>query len=384
MTYSYLPYIITEIYCVIFAVTVWMRLNSNMGSEHEVYELRNMIYSYLVMLISDIFCALIEDSIIILPRLLSASINATTILAISCGCYFWFRFIEDRLQYPFILNKTADRLMIVPLLIICTLNLTSIFTGWMFYIDADGFYENTKMFYITTAVNYIYLLIPTVYSAYRASKAKSRQDRGEYCTYALYMAAPLMAGVFEGVFIKVPLLALNIFMVILILFLMIQNRQVYNDALTGLNNRRRLNGYLDECISKTSDEHAVLLFIMDINRFKSINDIYGHLEGDRALKMFADVLKNIASHYYAFAARYGGDEFCMVMDAKGHAPEEVENEVRRRLQDIQENKMPYKFTVSIGYARCSSQDKSADIVIEEADRMLYDNKKEWHCRYDNL
>ena len=83
-----------------------------------------------------------------------------------------------------------------------------------------------------------------------------------------------------------PLLGLSIFMMILILFLMIQNMQVYNDALTGLNNRRRLNQYLEDRLSKASPARPLLLFIMDINSFKSINDVYGHLEGDHALRFF--------------------------------------------------------------------------------------------------
>jgi diguanylate cyclase (GGDEF)-like protein len=61
----------------------------------------------------------------------------------------------------------------------------------------------------------------------------------------------------------------------------------------------------------------MLLFMMDIDNFKSINDAYGHIEGDGALKAFSDAMKDVAIRYSAFIARYGGDEFCMVMDASG-------------------------------------------------------------------
>jgi diguanylate cyclase (GGDEF)-like protein len=67
-------------------------------------------------------------------------------------------------------------------------------------------------------------------------------------------------------------------MMILILFLMMQNNQVCNDALTGLNNRRRLNRYLESVLPRVSAEHRMFLFIMDINSFKRINDMYGHVE----------------------------------------------------------------------------------------------------------
>lgn len=385
MTYPHLPYAITEGYCIIFAATVWLRLNSNLGSEHEVRQLRNMIYSYLGMLATDLLWALAEDGLIHPPRLLYAFINAITVISIACGCYFWFRFIEDRLHFARSGKKGLYTLLTIPLLVVCLLDLISVFTGWLFYIDAENHYQSTPLFWFHTVVNYFYLLIPTGFSIYRAIKTQVRQERSEYLTYALYMIAPLIAGLLEDVFPLVPLLGLSIFMMILILFLMIQNMQVYNDALTGLNNRRRLNQYLEDRLSKASPSRPLLLFIMDINSFKSINDVYGHLEGDHALRFFSGVLKEIAIKHYAFAARYGGDEFCMVMDAAGRTPEEIAAAIHHELQNAQNaqaekagKSKAYTLTVSIGYAVCDGADNAPDAVLAKADRLLYENKKAWH------
>jgi len=383
MTHLYLPYAITEAYCIIFAVTIWLRLSSSLGSEHEVRQLRNMIYSYLAMLVTDILWALMEDGILHLPRLLNASINAVVITSITCGCYFWFRFIEDRLHFAFARRKTLDKLLTIPLLVTCSLDVISIFTGWIFYIDAGGHYQSTELFLLVhTSVNYLYLLIPTVYAAYRAMRTRSRLDRAEYWTYALYMIAPLLSGLLEDTFPYVPLLALNIFMMILILFLMIQNMQVYHDALTGLNNRRRLNKYLEDCLPKASPEHPVLLLIMDLNGFKTINDVYGHLEGDRALTLFAGILKNAAARHGAFAARYGGDEFCVVMDAAGHTAPEIAGEIRQSLESAPPIETreggSYLLSVSIGCAVCDRPEAEPDAVLARADKLLYEDKAKWH------
>lgn len=383
MTNPYLPYAITEAYCIVFAVTVWLRMNSSMGSEHEVRQLRNMIYSYVGMLSTDIFWALSEGGILSLPLRLNAFLNAVTIMSVACGCYFWFRFIEDRLHFPLAAHKTLHALLCVPVLSLCALDLISIYTGWIFYIDAEGHYQSTSLFVIHTAVNYFYLVIPTSYSLYRACKTRSKQERAEYGTYALYMVAPLLSGLLEDTFPRVPLLALNIFMMILILFLMIQNMQVYNDALTGLNNRRRLNRYLEECLPRASARRPILLFIMDIDSFKAVNDDYGHQEGDRALKTFSGVLREVAARYSAFVARYGGDEFCMVMDAAGCAPEKVAEDIHRSLLDAQSRDAgaarPYTLTVSIGCAVCDSAESAPDAVLARADRRLYEEKQSWHA-----
>ena len=384
MTHFYLPYAITEIYCIIFAVTIWLRLNSSLGSEHEVLQLRNMIYSYLGMLVTDVFWAFTEDNVIHPPRLLNASVNAVTIISVACGCYFWFRFIEDRLHFPHAANRTLHTLLKLPLLLLIVLDVASIFTGWLFYIDAQGHFQNTRLFGIHTAVNYFYLLIPTIYAVCRAVRTRSKQERAEDSTYALYMIAPLLAGMLEDRFPYVPLLALNIFMMILILFLMIQNMQVYHDALTGLNNRRRLNQYLNDCLPRASAERPILLFIMDINSFKSINDLYGHLEGDHALQVFSSVIRDVSYKYYAFAARYGGDEFCMVMDAAGRLPGEIAAEIRQSLarEPISElgGDRTYTLTVSIGYTVCDNAESLPETVLARADRRLYEEKQGWHLQ----
>lgn len=384
LTNAYLPYAITEIYCLVFASIIWLRLNSSLGSEHEVRQLRNMICSYLGMLITDVFWALTENGTLHPPRLLNAAVNAVTVICVACGCYFWFCFIEDRLHFSHASDKRFNRLLKVPMLTVVALDTASIFTGWLFYIDDQRHYQSTSLFGIQTAVDYFYLLIPTIWSVCRAVRTRSSQERAEYWTYALYMVAPLLAGVLEDSFPHVPLLALNIFMMILILFLMIQNMQVYHDALTGLNNRRRLNRYLQDCLPKASAERPLLLFIMDINSFKSINDLYGHLEGDHALQLFAGVIRDVSARHFAFAARYGGDEFCMVMDAQGHTPEEITAEIRQALSETKivdiEGNRPYSMTVSIGYTVCSSEGSQPELVLARADKQLYEEKKNWHLQ----
>lgn len=378
MTGAYLPYAVSEIYCIIFAMTIWSRLSSSLGTEHEVRQLRNMLYSYLGMLVSDIFWALSENGSIYIPKFPYTVINAVTIISIACGCYFWFRFIQDRLHFKNADSRLINFLLCLPLFLVISLDTISIFTGWIFYIDAQGHYQSTSLFVVHTVVNYFYLLIPTLYSLQRAWKSRSRQERSEYRTYALYMIAPLISGILEEAFPYVPLLALNIFLMILILFLMIQNKQVYHDALTGLNNRRRLDRYLEEKLPGASAAHPILLLIMDINDFKAINDLHGHLEGDHALRTFASVLSAYAGACDAFAARYGGDEFCLVMDAAGHTPQDVAAQIQQRLQAEQDATRPYQLTVSIGYTVCDHAEGKPESVLALADQMLYRNKAQWH------
>lgn len=383
MVYSYLPYAITEIFCIVFAAAILFRLNSSIGSEHEVAQMKHMVYAYLGMLITDAIWALAEDGLIALHPFVNAVVNAISIICISLGCYFWFRYVDDRLHQETAPNRRYDIIAAIPLIVICSLDIISIFTGWIFIIDENNHYQSSDtLFIIPTTINFMYLLIPTIKAIGLAGKAKSKSQRNEYLSYLAYMIIPFACGVFEDTMPNVPLLALCIFMVILIFFLTIQSRQISTDALTGLNNRRWLNQFLEKKLPTAAADNPVILFMMDVNDFKSINDSFGHIEGDNALKSFATALRLTAARYNAFIARYGGDEFCLVTDMPHSDPVEIEQNIIDTLDTVRstiaQTAMPYTLSVSIGCAVCDRPESRVEAFIARADDVLYENKQNWH------
>ncbi len=88
------------------------------------------------------------------------------------------------------------------------------------------------------------------------------------------------------------------------------NEQFLKDDLTLLWNRRALTYYFNNEVKKKAIECFYCLAFLDLNGFKKVNDTFGHLEGDRFLKVFADFLReNFADD---FVSRYGGDEFVII------------------------------------------------------------------------
>lgn len=380
MTYDFVPYAIIEGYCILFSLIVLFQLNGSLGSEHEVRQLKNMIYTYMVLLAGDIVFALVEGGTIQIDRALYTIDNAVVVFAISLGCYFWYRFVEDRLHPTYTFSRTYRILRNIPIFLILILDIVSIFTGWMFFVDANGHYQDNGLFIIQSVINFGYALIPSVASLYRAARTHSRLHRTEYAMYAVYILAPIVASLLEDTLPNVPILAMNILIVIILLFLTLQNLQISSDALTGLNNRRRLNRYLEERLQRASEDDPVILFILDINRFKSINDRFGHIEGDNALRTFAAALRTTASKHNAFAARYGGDEFCLVSDAFPGASEIIATDIAESLREARADtgRSVYELSTSLGYAVRSEAGYDVNAFIAEADAMLYKNKKSWH------
>jgi diguanylate cyclase (GGDEF)-like protein len=384
MNFPHLPYVVMEGYCFLYAFTILLRMNSNIGSQDEIRALKAMIYSYFVMLVTDIFYYFVEDDILGVPLWLNYGINGLEIASISFGCYFWFRFVEARLRPHFSHQKLADWLFAIPLAFIVVCDIVSLFNGWLFYITPEGHFQDRGDIFswVQGTVNYFYLILPTIYSLFRAFRTRARLEKIEYFIYAAYMVAPLVSGLLEDSLSNVPILALNIFLIIHIIFLTIQNMQIYNDALTDLNNPRHLNQFLEERLPTISADRPLTLYMLDVNGFKAINDTYGHVDGDYALKMMGFVLKQVGVEYGAFPARYGGDEFCFVVDKNKTDPQVIADRINQALAAAQKNPdfkpLPFNLSVSIGYATRRAPEKDPNALIAEADEMLYAQKNEWH------
>jgi diguanylate cyclase len=157
--------------------------------------------------------------------------------------------------------------------------------------------------------------------------------------------------------------------------------QLQTDALTGINNRKALDSYLEDRVERCNLQGASFAVLMlDIDDFKSINDTYGHLIGDRVLLAFATKCKS-SIRADDFIARYGGEEFIILLpgaslrNAKKKAKQICK--LLAAAQYADDSAGPGHFlsaTVSIGVSTLQIGDTPAT-VIERADKALYFAKK---------
>lgn len=145
-----------------------------------------------------------------------------------------------------------------------------------------------------------------------------------------------------------------------------------SDPLTGLANYRRLLDVLEkemERSNRTGRPFSILL--IDVDGLKKINDTYGHLVGSRSICRLADILR-VNSRAVDTAARYGGDEFVLVL------PEAREKEaalVAQRIQEVMRNSMEEPvISASIGASTYSGDNGRIERLLSEADQNLYAQK----------
>ena len=149
----------------------------------------------------------------------------------------------------------------------------------------------------------------------------------------------------------------------------------YHDSMTKLLNRRSLFERAEESLlAYPQNKHAFIF--MDINFFKSINDRYGHSEGDRLLITTADRLKEVYTEN-CFVARFGGDEF--VVFIQNTSKEEVDSYLQKMYQRFEEDYLikgtKNKIELSHGQAIYPDDGTNLDTLIKIADDRMYADKK---------
>ena len=152
--------------------------------------------------------------------------------------------------------------------------------------------------------------------------------------------------------------------------------QVSTDALTGLSNRRALDGYVNDQFALASANNPVSVLFIDLDHFKRINDVHGHPFGDRMLVVFATTLSDaVGGRGTVF--RYGGEEFAVVCPdtdrgAATQIAESARNAVESDARVSTDDGGAVTVTCSIGVATHGGETfETADQWLKAADESLY-------------
>jgi diguanylate cyclase (GGDEF)-like protein len=151
------------------------------------------------------------------------------------------------------------------------------------------------------------------------------------------------------------------------------------DSLTGLANRSMFEDSLAYCLAPGRGLLPVGLLMIDIDRFKQVNDVYGHPIGDEVLRLVAGVIREI-TRQGDVAARYGGDEFAVIvpgtpLKALHYVAERIRLQIERHRFVTEQGRVP--ITVSIGGAHSDliEEPPIAETLLKVADHCLYDAKR---------
>ncbi|MFV0519341.1 MAG: diguanylate cyclase domain-containing protein [Lachnospirales bacterium] len=264
-------------------------------------------------------------------------------------------------------NKSFQNFVYVVVFINFILPFLSIFNGMVFYYDSDNIYHRGDFFTIYAFMMVISIGLMFV-TTYRLSKRYHNKNN-----FILFLIAIFL---FIGVLIHFAtnydvlwIVAVISFSMLYIMYTALVNQR---DVLTGLLSRRC---YENQLYALKSD---VKILFLDVNKFKEVNDNYGHAFGDLCLSEIGETLLKVYGKY-GICYRIGGDEFCVILTKNFENVEKLNNNFYNTLLQYRlEYPMP---TVSIGYSHFYIEKSNIQKVIEEADLMMYDVKKELLSKY---
>jgi diguanylate cyclase (GGDEF)-like protein/PAS domain S-box-containing protein len=157
------------------------------------------------------------------------------------------------------------------------------------------------------------------------------------------------------------------------------------DELTGLSNRRSFYTLADQQLKLAKRENrGMYLISADLDNLKAINDTYGHLEGDSVLKEIASILE-ISYRDSDIIARLGGDEFVILFsELPAIDIETLKKRLKANLDSYNsKSTKSYKLSLSMGISRFDpDMPKTLDELLAEADKLMYEMKKEVLLSYD--
>lgn len=155
-----------------------------------------------------------------------------------------------------------------------------------------------------------------------------------------------------------------------------QFKLITTDNLTGLYNlyARKLEIEEQEREYKRDHSDSFYVFSCDLDRFKSINDTWGHPEGDRALGLVSKALTKVADKFGAKVFRVGGDEFQIIADTSDEKEaDKIEKSLQAEFEQIK-FRADFDIEISVGKVLYNGVDE-VDKLLKEADDKLYDEKK---------
>lgn len=254
--------------------------------------------------------------------------------------------------------------------VMLALNFTNYRTGFLFRISDENVYSRGPGMYLTVGLSLFVLL------AYGISMIRYRKSiEGRiFSVIMIFTTLPIIGSIIQALYYGIPAMWTMFILLSLFIFIFVEREDMLRDTLTNLVTRGQFEQRLKK---KLKTDKPFTLIMVDMDYFKTINDTYGHEEGDQVLVVVASILEHSIKHI-DMASRYGGDEFMLLIESSSR---EVEILVRKRITEAiqaynDKNIKPYRIQLTMGSYYISEPKKvHYQEVVTRVDTRMYREKK---------
>jgi len=338
----------------------------------------------ILYLTADSFWALIDGGVIRRTSFSMGMINSIVYILSVCAAYTWYVYSESMQRN--VLKPEKYRSFVFEIIGILS-SLTVVFSfllGYGYWIDEEGIFHHLPFYLAVMVVRMVVLVTASVKAFLRAGKKGNSLERQEYFLTGLYPFAYIVFGGIQLFLHRIPVLCFGAIFTMMIVYINNLYGMISADPLTQLNNRTQLQRYLSGAVRYLEEDQKLYIIMLDIDHFKTINDTYGHIEGDRALMVVASELKAACrfEKNRLFISRYGGDEFVLV--TRTSQEEDIKNLIRRINLDLEDKVLTdglrYPIHISAGYSCFQGEGDTPTACLHRADEAMYIEKKKNHVK----
>ncbi|MDD3409414.1 MAG: GGDEF domain-containing protein [Eubacteriales bacterium] len=259
----------------------------------------------------------------------------------------------------------------IPAALVCVGSVVNLFTPVFFAITAENVYVRTPLYFVPFVLTYLYL----AYGVFLIYFYRDKVHKYLFLPAIVFMVPILIGSVLQAVFYGYSLTWIGAAIGLTSLYINVQNEVSYVDSMTGLFTRQYLVRYLSLQFKNLGPGGQLTGVMLDIDRFKEINDTYGHLMGDQAIAEAGKLLRRSLPPR-GMAARYAGDEFVIIaLDADTQAVTQAIRKIADNAEKLNRSgQRPYTLRFSTGCSEYCKGD-TIDTFLGRMDAAMYADKR---------
>lgn len=364
--------------CVIFGILLVHDL-LNVDRQEKQVKYDKALVSFMLYFLSDSVWAAVDSGVLPKTPLSVAATMLSDYILMGAITYSWLNYAMAVQQVPN-RNRPVNRFAVLFPLLASTIALLITYAVNPKLLINDALEAEPLFSVFLVAVPYIYIAASLFYSLTKAHSESDPMEKRKYLYVGLFPLMVIAGGLVEMVLLPTtPVFCFSCTILMLMFYIQSMESLISMDPLTHLNNRGQLLRYVSQDANMRMEGRRTFVIMLDVNYFKEINDTYGHAEGDHALIIIADSLRNVVRLYSMpiFLGRYGGDEFILIAHPnQEESLDELIDSIRSQIKNTCEtDKLPYVISVGAGYDQLKDDGDSFHKCMQRADHNLYLDKE---------
>ena len=369
----------SNIVCLIIFGIILLNDLFNVDRQEKQVKFDRALIAFMCYFVSDTLWAAVIAGVIPKNEFSVVALNFANYIFMAGITYTWLVYVMAIEQTPN-RNRRINRFAVLSPFIVSTVALIVLYIIAPHALFTEDLSLKPLYNVFLVAVPAFNIAAELFFALRKATRESNPAEKKIHFYVGLFPVFVVLGGIFQlAVLPNTPIFCFCCAILMIIFNILSMETSISIDPLTGLNNRGQLMRYISQKNAAAAEDRHMFVVMMDVNDFKSINDTYGHAEGDRALVIVADSLKDAANEAERppFIARYGGDEFVMIAEAEGSGDvEALIADIRERIAaGCESEKTAYMISIGAGYDELSGEDDTFRNCIQRADRKLYLDKE---------